>query len=184
MALAARAQAAAQEAQTDPLTELANRRQLDRFMREAVNDRGAESREMSVALVDIDRFKQINDRFGHSNGDEVLRALASILRRSTRPGDLAARFGGEESVIVFAGAGLQEARKACERLRDEVEHYPWVQVHAQLAVTISVGVSRLAHGGEIRECLELADAALYRAKGAGRNRVCSDDDEPSESRRL
>ncbi len=176
LALAARAEAAGQQALTDPLTGLANRRHLDNFMRQAVNDPG---REMAIALVDIDHFKQINDRFGHAKGDEVLRVLASILHNCTRTGDLAARFGGEEFVIVFASAGLPEARRICERLRREVEGHHWAGVHAQLAVTISVGVSRLAGGAEARTGLELADAALYRAKGAGRNRVCSEEDAPS-----
>ncbi|HRD95276.1 MAG TPA: GGDEF domain-containing protein [Rubrivivax sp.] len=179
LALAARAEAAGQEALTDPLTGLGNRRHLDHFMRQAANDHGVAGREMSIALVDIDHFKQINDRFGHAKGDEVLRVLASILHNCTRTGDLAARFGGEEFVIVFASAGLPEARRICERLRREVEGHHWAGVHAQLAVTISVGVSRLAGGAEAPAGLDLADAALYRAKGAGRNRVCSEEDAPA-----
>lgn len=181
LALAARAEVAGQEALTDPLTGLANRRRLDLFMLEVKDVQGTADQEMAVALIDIDHFKQINDRFGHSKGDEVLRAIASILRRSTRTGDLAARFGGEEFIVVFTSAGPAEAKQACERLRSEVESHPWTQVHAQLAVTISVGVTSLACGGDIGASLELADAALYRAKGTGRNRVCGDIGEASQS---
>lgn len=183
-ALAARAEALGQEALTDPLTGLANRRHLEHFMRNIASDHGELGREMSIALVDIDHFKQINDRFGHSKGDEVLTALASILHRNTRTGDLAVRFGGEEFVIFFASAALLEARKICERLRREVERHSWADLHDQLSVTVSIGVSRLPHGGDLRPTLERADAALYRAKGAGRNRVCSDADDvdPPESR--
>jgi diguanylate cyclase (GGDEF)-like protein len=174
-ALAARAQAADQEALTDPLTGLANRRQRDRFMREISRERAAPARRMSVALIDIDHFKRINDRFGHAKGDEVLQALASMLRQRTRSGDLAARMGGEEFIVVFAAADASEAEQACERLRSDVQDHPWSGVHPQLAVTISIGVCALTDGTDFRSALEQADKALYRAKGAGRNRVCIDD---------
>jgi diguanylate cyclase (GGDEF)-like protein len=175
MALAARAEAADQAALTDPLTGLANRRRLDDFIRSTTLDQVAAGRDICVALVDIDHFKQINDRFGHPMGDQVLRSLAAMLRRNTRTTDLAARFGGEEFVILFASSCAKEARQACERIRSEVEHFHWAGIHPQLSVTISIGVSRLPHGADVHAGLEIADKALYRAKNSGRNRVCDAD---------
>jgi diguanylate cyclase (GGDEF)-like protein len=170
--LAARVEAAARDAMTDSLTGLANRRQLDRLLQSLALGRDARARPLALALVDVDHFKQINDRFGHAVGDDALRTLGMLLKRSTRGSDLAARYGGEEFLIVFDGADADLARRACERMRESVVRHPWSQLHPGLSVTVSVGVCGLTAPLSVEQAIERADQALYRAKRTGRNRVC------------
>jgi diguanylate cyclase (GGDEF)-like protein len=155
----------------DGLTGLANRRQFDaRLLAEF--ERPPQARPMALALADIDGFKAINDRFLHVTGDEVLRAVARLLRQQVREADLAARFGGEEfALILMADAGDAEA--VCERIRLAVQGFEWSRLHPQLAVTVSIGLAVRAEAGSAPDLLRLADARLYRAKGGGRNCVCA-----------
>jgi diguanylate cyclase (GGDEF)-like protein len=121
---------------------------------------------VSVALVDIDGFKAVNDEQGHGRGDEVLRGVAATLSGSLRSFELAYRIGGDEFVVVLPGVGLPEAIEIAERLRRRVEQAPG------LGVTLSIGVSSTAGDDVVYETLYArADEALYRAKVAGRNRV-------------
>ncbi len=143
----------------DPLTGLANRRCLDDLLAAGVAD-------LAVALVDVDHFKQVNDRHSHQIGDEVLRQLAGLLRAACRSGDLAARYGGEEFAMVFRGRSEPEAVAAAERIRRTVEAYPWDGIAAGLAVTVSIGIAVRSETP-----LALADRRLYEAKNSGRNRV-------------
>ncbi|MGF7235559.1 MAG: GGDEF domain-containing protein [Frankia sp.] len=160
-------------ARTDAKTSLANpahwREVAEREMRRA--RRCAEP--VSVLLVDIDHFKAVNDRHGHLVGDEVLVAVADVLRSSARPHDLVGRFGGEEFVILLAGADLDGAARAAERIRGHVAaRYCHIAGIAPLAVTVSVGVATATGStSDLPGLLEKADAALYRAKREGRNRV-------------
>ncbi|WP_235498338.1 GGDEF domain-containing protein [Frankia sp. R43] len=134
-------------------------------------------RPMGVLLVDIDHFKQVNDRHGHIDGDVVLLAVADALRHATRPQDLVGRFGGEEFVVLLVGVDLAAAAAIAERVRDSVAA---VRVHltrGEQRVTVSVGVASGAPAshddhGVVTDLLERADAALYRAKREGRDRVC------------
>ncbi len=154
-------------ASTDALTGLFNRRTfLARLARslEGVG-RGCE---FSLAIVDIDHFKRVNDRFGHEAGDRVLKRIAVTLRRSVRKVDTVARYGGEEFGILFSGVGLPRAAALAESLRKRVRRLsgPWAPV------TVSVGLAacRRAEGGP-DELIRLADEALYKAKASGRNRL-------------
>ncbi|MBJ7450851.1 MAG: diguanylate cyclase [Blastococcus sp.] len=161
----------AEEAVRDPLTGLYNRRQLDRAL--AADRRGRVSDlESAVVVVDIDRFKDVNDRFGHAAGDEVLKAVADVLRRSIRDGDTVARMGGEEFVLVLPGAGAAQAVERAEEIRRDCAGLDHVLGGETVTVTISAGVASGPLGGAASDALlDAADRALYAAKAAGRNRV-------------
>jgi diguanylate cyclase len=155
----------------DQLTGLANRRRVDHELPAqlayARERRGA----LSVAAVDLDHFKQVNDRFGHAVGDDVLRVVARILMDNTRTTDLLARMGGEEFLVLFVGTPLAVATDICERLRQAVEAYDWSTLAQGLTLTISIGLCNAVESSDVRALLERADASLYAAKRGGRNRV-------------
>jgi diguanylate cyclase (GGDEF)-like protein len=158
----------AREAQTDALTQMPNRRVFEeRFTMEA--DRSERSGEpLSVAVCDLDRFKEVNDSLGHESGDDVLRRAATAIGGAIRSVDLAARLGGEEFGVILPGAESQEARAAAERIRlaveDEFEG-------DEIELTISCGVATRGRDGTGRALIRAADLALYRAKQQGRNRT-------------
>ncbi|GAA2847098.1 hypothetical protein Acy02nite_03730 [Actinoplanes cyaneus] len=152
------------QATEDALTGLPNRRSVD----ERLPALAAGSAPLAVALADVDLFKQVNDRFGHPVGDEVLRRIAAIFLDGVRDTDLVARLGGEEFLVALSGLRAQEARAACDLLRARVAGYPWEQIAEGLSVTISFGVAD-STGADLG--LGLADQRLYEAKRAGRNRV-------------
>jgi len=160
----------AQQAQQDPLTGLGNRRALERWLAEH-GPRVERGEPLSLVLMDLDHFKQINDRHGHDTGDEVLRRVAELIRRHCRGGDLAARYGGEEFLLALAGAPPSEAVLVAERVRESVAAHGWPAVRPGLAVTVSIGVTHAAEAGDAPGLLTLADQRLYRAKIEGRNRV-------------
>jgi diguanylate cyclase len=143
----------------DPLTGLAHRRRLDEEL-------AAGPTAQAVALVDVDHFKLVNDRFSHQIGDEVLRTLARLLRAGCRGADLAARYGGEEFAVLLRDLSAAEAFEAAERIRQMVEEFDWAIIAPGLAVTVSIGVA-LGDG----DLISTADRRLYEAKNAGRNRV-------------
>ena len=157
----------------DALTGLYNRAWLNetlpKLAARAAKDGGA----LSLVMVDLDHFKRFNDTHGHVAGDAALAAAASVLRAGLRPSDFAVRYGGEEMMVLLPGATEEQAvlvaQRLCERLRETV-------VFADMSlplphVTGSFGVASLVPGGDDRALMEAADAALYRAKDAGRNRV-------------
>jgi diguanylate cyclase (GGDEF)-like protein len=157
-------------AQRDQLTGLGNRRHLDQRLPALLDAARGKSAPLVLALVDLDHFKQINDRFGHAVGDKVLIQIAQQLRENTRSGDVLARLGGEEFLIVFADMPVSQAIDVCERLRARVAAHDWNGLAPGLTVTLSVG---LAHAPpyELEPLFEQADRAMYRAKQEGRNRV-------------
>jgi diguanylate cyclase (GGDEF)-like protein len=159
-------------ATTDALTGLPNRRHLMAAMETEVRRAGRAGRPLSLALLDVDRFKAINDTHGHPVGDEVLRVTAEELLKVTRGGDLLGRFGGEEFAIIMPETNLDQAHLACERLRravaERILHYP---NGTSGRVTISSGVALLAGGEGCDHLVSRADGALYQAKAGGRNLV-------------
>ena len=167
-------QASMQLAVTDGLTGLHNRRYLDSHLGTLFCDAASRQRPLAALILDIDRFKAINDTFGHEAGDEVLRTFAERIRLHTRTVDIVARYGGEEVVIVLPDAGLGEAQAIAERIRARVEATPF-DIHRAsrtVPVTVSIGVAVRDPGDTgPAEMLKRADLALYRAKHAGRNRV-------------
>lgn len=128
---------------------------------------------LSCILFDIDHFKKFNDTYGHQTGDVVLRALASVIERSTRESDVAARYGGEEFAIVLYHTDRRAAYEAAERLRQAVESNEVEDNGNVLRVTISLGIATFPHEKihDSKELIEYADQALYKAKENGRNRV-------------
>ncbi len=156
------------EALMDPVTGLPNRRDFDAQLGGLVaRSTGA----IALALLDLDHFKRVNDRFSHLVGDDVLRICARLLRESSRDRDLVARFGGEEFAIVLPGAELPVALVVCERMRRAIADYPWDTIQPGLAVTASLGCVVGLPGATTQELLTGADRQLYAAKAAGRNLV-------------
>ncbi|MFG6414302.1 diguanylate cyclase [Roseateles sp. DC23W] len=167
-----RAAEAAASAERDPLTGLGNRRHLERRCAELLPAAQRELRPLALAQLDIDHFKSINDRFGHATGDRVLTLLAQLLQDGMRASDVVVRQGGEEFVIVLPDTDLSAATDVCERLRERVATHPWSQLGGpDWQVTVSIGLAT-APPYELAPLLETADAALYRAKRGGRNRLC------------
>ncbi|HMW16992.1 MAG TPA: diguanylate cyclase [Accumulibacter sp.] len=161
-----------QEALTDPLTQLPNRRRGLDFL--AAEWAFAQSGSLPIAclMMDIDHFKQINDQRGHATGDAILRQLADLLKCATRKADLVFRYGGEEFVAVLPNASLPVAEQIAERFRTMVEGHVFRWEKRVIPVRISVGVAMAkAQGNDFQGLIEAADAALYTAKKNGRNRV-------------
>jgi len=159
---------------TDPLTGLHNRRYLDNHLQTLFDRAVARRRPLSVMILDVDRFKSVNDTFGHDGGDAILREIASRLRRNLRGIDLVCRYGGEEFVIVMPETELGTAERVAERVRLEIARSPFPVGDAgqAIAVTVSIGVAGLLQPQDTVEAMmKRADLALYEAKTAGRNRV-------------
>ncbi len=166
LAMAAAIRAAETRAQTDELTGLWNRRALDRAMQ------SDQSAECALLLVDLDHFKKLNDSFGHTAGDAALRQVARVLRATLREQDLATRVGGEEFACWLPNTSLERAREVAERVRQAIGGARLYWAGAELSIQCSVGVAaRPATVGQTANLYPAADAALYRAKEGGRNRV-------------
>lgn len=158
-------------ARVDPLTGLFNRRHLMEAL-DAARKRHARSRlPFSIVLADIDFFKRINDTHGHLQGDAVLRGVAAALQRTLREIDVCARYGGEEFMLVLEQTDVEQALACAERLRGIVQREAFEGFDAGFSVTVSLGVAQYGEGESLEQCIARADAALYRAKHEGRNRV-------------
>ena len=151
---------------SDPLTGLRNRRFVQHHL-----ERALRAGDVSVMMIDVDRFKSINDGHGHAAGDTVLREVADRLRSQLRAADVVARYGGEEFLVVLADSPSEEAVAIAERLRAALEKTPIPTGGGEASVTVSIGLAITPVGVSAGEALAAADAALYRAKALGRNRV-------------
>jgi diguanylate cyclase (GGDEF)-like protein len=155
----------------DPLTGLFNRRYLEETMERELNRVKRQGMSLGVIMMDLDHFKQYNDTFGHSAGDELLSALGILLKSHIRGEDIACRYGGEEFLLILPGASREIALERAESLRQAVEemhqHHPGMK-----PATLSLGVAVYPDHGDTRlQLIQSADTALYRAKHAGRDRV-------------
>jgi len=160
------------QATQDSLTGLANRRRFFDIAEQAVLQANRYGNELSVAMLDLDHFKRINDTHGHAAGDAVLRQVAQILSESLRTTDLGARVGGEEFAILMPSTSIPEALIPLERIRLNTEASE-IEVDGQtIRVTCSVGVSTWRAGMTLDQVIAEADAKLYQAKSEGRNRIC------------
>ncbi|MDY7010166.1 MAG: diguanylate cyclase [Planctomycetota bacterium] len=173
-----------ERARIDPLTELWNRRALmDRLEQEQVR---IQLRGGSIACIiaDLDHFKYVNDNYGHRVGDKILRLVAKGLTDQCRQSDLVARYGGEEFVILVPDEGTEGAATLAERCRRQIENIRLRVGEQEISVTASFGVADMTNLSSSETFIESADAALYRAKHAGRNRVTVASTEESVRRRL
>lgn len=160
------------QAMHDALTGLPNRRAGDAYLQKSLQQAVADGTPLNVALVDVDHFKQINDRYGHEAGDQVLRDIAGLLQLRLGKEQFVARHGGEEFLVVIHGMPLQEAVAALHELRIRLARLRFEEVDADVNVTVSIGVAALGPGqADGRTLLAAADRQLYRAKREGRNRV-------------
>jgi RNA polymerase sigma factor (sigma-70 family) len=158
----------------DGLTQIHNQRYLSEFLDREVARSRWHARPLSLLMFDIDRFKTINDSFGHLCGDFVLRELVAVVRPLARPGDLLARYGGEEFVLALVETPLEEAATVAERLRQAVADHKFRFKTTPVRLTVSIGVATLGLADATAiQLLRNADEAVYRAKIGGRNRVCT-----------
>nr|WP_315416989.1 diguanylate cyclase [uncultured Pseudomonas sp.] len=160
-----------QKALIDPLTGLPNRAAWSERLDLEVNLWHQRGNNLSLAMLDLDHFKRINDGYGHLAGDKVLKIIANVLRKRLRPNDFIARFGGEEFVLLMPDSSLAEAVAAGDALRAAIEACPFHFKGEPVTITVSMGVAQFQAGERSDLALKRADAALYRAKAAGRNQV-------------
>ncbi len=154
----------------DPLTGLGNRRAVQHHLPALLSDTAGANRPVTLAILDLDHFKQINDGHGHLVGDRVLVTMAKLMRECVRQADLVARIGGEEFMAVLPDADESRAREICERIRQRVAGHDWAALAPGLAVTVSAGLASAPPYDETALATR-ADQALYRAKALGRNCV-------------
>lgn len=155
------------ESKLDGLTKVFNRQYFERTFRDYIARHSKQNKPLSVLMIDIDNFKQINDRYGHTVGDAVMRSVARTLLDMTRRADRVFRYGGEEFCILLPWTAKQQAMQVAERIRESVE-----KSHRDPRVTVSIGVATfLDDTADPRQVIELADLALYEAKSKGKNRV-------------
>ena len=157
----------------DGLTNLYNRRYLDEQLGILSSRARRYNQSLSIAIVDIDNFKKLNDTFSHQVGDEVLKQVANILASDLRESDLAARYGGEEFVLIFPETSLKKATIVCKRTCQQIASYNWSSICSNLKVTVSIGISDDVKVRNHQEQLQIADKHLYIAKHSGKNRVVS-----------
>jgi diguanylate cyclase (GGDEF)-like protein len=156
----------------DSLTGLRNRRYIDLKLMEEWDRAVRYDRDLALAIADLDRFKDVNDTYGHNVGDTVLRTLGVIFRGSIRGVDRVARFGGEEFLLLFPETNKDQAYTVCEKVRKQTKTYPWGEVAKDMDVSISFGVAEIKEAQSIEEFINCADKRLYEAKRGGRNRTC------------
>ncbi|MFC7527514.1 GGDEF domain-containing protein [Actinoplanes sp. GCM10030250] len=163
-------------AHRDALTGLYNRRYVNERVPALLLESESNRRPLSVAILDLDHFKRINDTFSHSTGDTVLQHIAELLEEAASGPAIAARMGGEEFLLIYPGLDAREAAIRCERLRLRIRAHGWEPITGTLAVTASIGITSTSPdgGGSFTALLAQADRNLYAAKRSGRDRVIAD----------
>lgn len=164
-------EALAEAARTDPLTGLLNRRAMTEQMEYQVARVRRHEQPFCLLLLDLDHFKQVNDSFGHAEGDRVLREMAQLLRLSVRQEDLVARWGGEEFLLLLPDTSISGGRILAEKIKDLLQEQEFTAKDRTFKVTVSIGLTSYGPRQDLDECISRADDALYRAKGEGRNTV-------------
>ncbi len=153
---------------TDPLTGVKNRLAFDRIMGEEIVRDIRYKRDLSLAIIDIDNLKNINDTFGHDKGDEVIKGAADEIRNAVRKTDPVCRLGGDEFAIIFIETDIEKARSLVETIRNKIAHNPILEA---AEVTVSIGIAKLDDNDNTATLYKRADEALYLSKRQGRNRV-------------
>jgi len=161
-----------QRAQIDGLSGLWNRAYFDERWNEEIERSRRHGRALSLAMIDLDHFKGVNDAHGHPAGDAVIQGVARLLKREIRASDVACRYGGEEFTLIMTDTDPEQAAALCERIRAALEQMTWTR-HPARRVTLSCGVAGARTGVAIGagDWLEAADDGLYAAKRGGRNQV-------------
>ncbi len=160
-------------ATVDSLTKVYNRRQFLVLAENAIVTASRTGRDLSLLMIDIDRFKEINDNFGHAAGDEILMAVSNLLQENLRSSEIVGRYGGDEFLVLLEGTDAHKAFRTAERLREQTEESPVLVGGNVVRVTLSIGVSALGPGTRTMESLlEQADRGLYLSKNTGRNQTC------------
>jgi len=157
-----------EQALNDPLTGLGNRNKFYLLAEYELERSFRYQDKLSLALMDVDHFKNINDTYGHTVGDHILKAVAAKISAVLRKSDISVRWGGEEFLFLMPSASLTESRDISERLRKSIEAGPFEEVPT---VTVSIGLTEYIKGDSLDTMIKRADEALYEAKDAGRNRV-------------
>lgn len=163
------------EAETDPLTGVYNRRALEERLDRELYRASQTHRPLSILMLDIDHFKQVNDLHSHLTGDAVLRTLAGIVQTCCRQDEFITRYGGEEFTILLPGATVETARQVAERIRLSIAQHDWTSIKPELGtITVSIGVTERHEGDSAHDLLARVDHFLYQAKEQGRNRTCGE----------
>ncbi len=155
----------------DSLTGIYNRRTILDILQREISRSSREGNSLSIAIIDLDDFKRINDTYGHATGDIVLREVAYLLQSNLRSYDYVGRIGGEEFLIIFSNLGREDASRVCERLRRTMERHRFEVEDERIGITLSIGMSSWDGEMEMDALLKSADDACYRAKFSGKNRV-------------
>lgn len=157
---------------TDPLTGLYNRRHFEENLEREFLRASRYKSELSFAIIDVDFFKKVNDTYGHSTGDYVLKEVAYLILQTFRKTDMVFRYGGEEFAVIITETPLEKALIPLERLRKSIENYPFNYNGEDIKVTVSIGASEVNENTEsVHKFFDDADKALYTAKENGRNRI-------------
>jgi len=157
---------------TDPLTQTHNRAAFNDTLRREIKRAERTEQGLSIIFLDVDHFKMINDRYGHSTGDLALTSVAQWIKQSVRASDVVFRYGGEEFVIILTDTQLEDAAVLAERIRSNIEAHALAFGLSVLHITVSLGVSSLQAADNMDSLIKRADTAMYQAKQRGRNRVC------------
>jgi diguanylate cyclase (GGDEF)-like protein len=165
-------QDALQLAQKDPLTGICNRAALDEMLQRELSHAHRQGSSCALIILDIDHFKAVNDKYGHIIGDCALKAVANMVAKCKRDGDLLFRYGGEEFVVLMRDSEMEGAGLLAERIRSHIEAHPCSCSGADLNIRVSIGVSVLQANDSPVSLFARADQALYSAKRHGRNQVC------------
>ena len=163
--------AAVQSAMRDPLTDTGNRIAMDQILQREVDLAKRNLQPLSLLMLDLDHFKQVNDTYGHSAGDEVLKAVVGTIKHLLRNVDMVFRYGGEEFLVLLSGTPAEAANMVGERLRQAVEDLQCVAEGQAIELSISIGCASLLPSETVESLLRRADDALYAAKRNGRNRI-------------
>lgn len=156
----------------DELTDLFNFRHLQEILIREIKRAEEHAHPLSLLILDIDKFKEYNDTYGHMVGDEILKQMGKVLRENTRGVDVVGRYGGDEFIVILPYQNKDQSKEVAERIRREVERRIWEIEGTHLSPTVSIGVTQWKKGMGMRELIGRADESLYRAKEGGRNRVC------------
>ena len=161
-------------ATTDQLTELLNRRGFDLLASQALQEARRHNSPLCALLLDLDQFKELNDKHGHLAGDEVLRGFANKLQGNLRQADIICRWGGEEFILLLKDTTPEQARELGEKIRQQTELSRFTHNGSNLQITVSIGLAQLQADDALNQLIARADRALYRAKQSGRNRLCEE----------